>query len=203
MKWPGFSLPHKGGDVMDRIQKIFRQSIAVKEDTLNQNLEKIRQAAGMLADAFHSGGKVLICGNGGSAADSQHIAAEFIGRFQKERKALAAVALTTDSSILTALANDYNFDIVFSRQIEGLGQPGDVLLGISTSGNSGNVVKAVETAGAVGMKTIALTGSGGGRLAQTADLCIAVPSAVTARVQESHLLVAHVICELVEEGYGA
>jgi len=185
---------------MGRIQEIFEESIAVKQATLQENRDKIAQVSRLILAAFEQGRSLLIFGNGGSAADSQHIAAEFIGRFQKERRALPAIALSTDTSILTALANDYNFDTVFSRQIEGLGRPGDVALGISTSGNSRNVVEAIRKAKDLGMRTIALTGQGGGNLAGLADLCLAVPSKVTARIQEAHLLVAHVICELVEDG---
>jgi len=185
---------------MGRIEEIFADSIAVKQATLSENRQKIEQAAEMISSAFEQGCKVLIFGNGGSAADSQHIAAEFIGRFQKERRALPAIALSTDTSILTALANDYHFDIVFSRQIEGLGQPGDIALGISTSGNSRNVVEAIARARQLGLKTIVLTGHGGGQLAGISDVCLAVPSTVTARIQESHLLMAHAVCELVEAG---
>lgn len=180
------------------IEKIFQESIAVKKQMLEANLELIQKTVEILTDALKAGHKILIFGNGGSAADSQHIAAEFIGRFQKERRALPAIALSTDTSILTALANDYSFDIVFSRQLEALGQEGDVAIGISTSGNSVNVVKAMEVAKSKGMKTVAWTGQGGGKLAETVDLCIAVPSKVTARIQETHITLAHAICELVE-----
>lgn len=186
---------------MNLIQEIVKQSIDVKRQAFDENDEKIEKVIELLVDALKSGKKLLICGNGGSAADSQHIAAEFIGRFKKERKALPAIALSTDTSILTSLSNDYNFDIIFSRQIEALGQEGDVLLGISTSGNSQNVVKAVEAAKQQGMTTVVLTGDGGGKLGEIADICIAVPSKITARIQESHITIAHVICELVENKF--
>nr|HPJ71622.1 SIS domain-containing protein [bacterium] len=147
------------------------------------------------------GGKVLVCGNGGSAADSQHIAAELIGRFRRERRALPAVALTVDTSILTSLSNDYSFDRVFSRQVEALGSPGDVLLLISTSGNSANLSAAAAAAEAKGLKVIALLGRDGGALAGKAGVEIIVPAADTARIQESQQLVYHIICDLVEAAF--
>ncbi|OGX05434.1 MAG: phosphoheptose isomerase [Omnitrophica WOR_2 bacterium GWA2_47_8] len=183
------------------MKKIFSESIKVKEKTLSDNLEAIVQAVKVITDSLKKNNKIIIFGNGGSAADSQHIAAEFIGRFQKERKALAAIALTTDTSILTALGNDYNFDIVFARQIEGLGQKGDVAIGLSTSGNSANVIKAVEKAKAMGIKTISLTGCKGGKLAPLTDIKLIVPSDITARIQESHICMFHAICELVEKNF--
>lgn len=158
----------------------------------------IEEAGILVRDALASGHKLLICGNGGSAADSQHIAAEIVGRFKKERVSLPALALTVDTSILTAVGNDYGFETVFSRQIEGLGQEGDVLIGISTSGNSRNVVRAVETAKKKGLLVISMTGEGG-RLDTMADISLAVPSRVTARIQEMHILMAHIICEIAEE----
>jgi len=187
--------------MQDAIKKIFSESIKVKEKTLSDNLEAIVQAVKVITDSLKKNNKIIIFGNGGSAADSQHIAAEFIGRFQKERKALAAIALTTDTSILTALGNDYNFDIVFARQIEGLGQKGDVAIGLSTSGNSANVIKAVEKAKAMGIKTISLTGCKGGKLAPLTDIKLIVPSDITARIQESHICMFHAICELVEKNF--
>ncbi len=182
----------------DRINSIFQESIRVKEETLKNNLKSVSDAVNTIVDSLKKGGKVLIFGNGGSAADSQHIAAEFIGRFQKERRSLAAIALTTDSSALTALGNDYGFDIIFARQIEGLGKPGDVALGISTSGNSPNVIAGINQAKKMGLKTITLTGCGGGKLAPLSDIGLIVPSKVTARIQESHICLYHAICELVE-----
>lgn len=183
-----------------RIQEIFRESIAVKEKTLADNLSAIESAVGEIIKSLRGGGKIIIFGNGGSAADSQHIAAEFIGRFQKERQALPALALTTDTSALTALGNDYSFDIVFARQIEALGKKGDIALGISTSGNSKNVIEAVNVARKKGIRTIGLLGAGGGKLAPLVDIQIVVPSKNTARIQESHICIFHSICELVEAG---
>lgn len=185
--------------MIQRVTDIFEESVKVKQETLNLNGPRIVEAVQMMLAVFRSGGKILFCGNGGSAADSQHIAAEFIGRFQKERRSLPAIALTTDSSILTALGNDYGYDVVFARQVEGLGRPGDLLVGISTSGNSRNVIEAVKKAQTMGIKTISLTGGTGGELAQLTDINLNVPSKVTARIQESHLCMEHVICDLVEE----
>lgn len=181
------------------IERIFRESIRVQEETLKNNSERIVQAVESIRALFAQNGKIFFFGNGGSAADSQHIAAEFIGRFKKERRALPAIALTTDTSILTALGNDYSFDIIFARQIEGLAQRGDLAFGISTSGNSTNVIEGIKQAKKMGLKTISLTGCGGGKLAPLTDISIIVPSAETARIQESHLCIAHTICELVEE----
>lgn len=183
------------------IEKIFKESIETKKEALAVNLEGIQQAVMIMTHALKSGGKILFFGNGGSAADSQHLAAEFIGRFQKERKALSAIALTTDTSILTALSNDYSFDKIFARQIEGLGRPGDVAFGISTSGNSKNVVEGIKQAKSMKLKTITLTGNDGGALAKLSDIGLVVPSKVTARVQESHLCIGHAICELVENQF--
>lgn len=159
----------------------------------------IEAAAARIAAAFRAGGKVLLCGNGGSAADCQHMAAEFVSRLvrDRDRPALPAIALTTDTSFLTAFTNDVGFDAVFSRQVEALGRRGDVLIGLSTSGNSSNVVRAIETARAAGMVTVGLTGQGG-RIASLVDVAIAVPSTDTQHVQETHLAIEHAICELVE-----
>lgn len=182
-----------------RVEQIFRESIEVKERCLADNAAKIVELARLMTECFRKGNKVLIFGNGGSAADSQHIAAELIGRFQKERRGLPAIALSADTSILTSLGNDYSFEIIFARQIEALGQNGDVALGISTSGHSANVIAAMRAAKKRGMNTVALTGQGGGKLAGEVDLCLAVPSKVTARIQEAHSVIAHAFCELVEE----
>lgn len=180
------------------MESIFRESIRVKEGTLRENGDKMIAVVGEIGKVFQEGGKVLFFGNGGSAADSQHIAAEFIGRFRKERRALPAIALTTDTSILTALGNDYGFDIIFARQIEGLAGPKDLAFGISTSGNSRNVIEGVKRARTMGLKTVSLTGCGGGELARLTDISLIVPSQNTARIQESHICLAHAICELVE-----
>jgi D-sedoheptulose 7-phosphate isomerase len=155
-------------------------------------------AAGAMVTALRSGGRILACGNGGSAADAQHFAAELVGRFERERAAMAAIALTTDTSILTALANDYDFTMVFARQVEALGRPGDVLLGVSTSGGSANVLAAFETAKAGGLTTVALTGRDGGAVGAAADIHINVPAASTARVQEVHRTLLHAVCALIE-----
>jgi len=183
------------------IENIFKESIRVKQDALAENKDKIVAVIKAVTSALKKNRKVILFGNGGSAADSQHIAAELIGRFQKERKALAAIALTTDTSILTALSNDYSADIIFARQIEGLGQKGDVAFGISTSGNSRNVIEGIKTAKRIGITTISLTGCGGGKLAKLTDISLIVPSKVTARIQESHICIAHAVCELVEDQF--
>ena len=161
-------------------------------------MPEVASAGLRVRTALEKGRKILICGNGGSAADSQHMAAEFVGRFVKERQSLPALALTVDTSLLTAVGNDYGFDCVFSRQVEGLGQEGDVLIAIYTSGNSANVVMAVKTAKEKGIYVIALTGENGGILAKESDLCLAVPSQVTARIQEMHIMIIHMICEIAE-----
>ena len=160
--------------------------------------EKLEKCAEIVEKALKEGHKVLFCGNGGSAADSQHLAAEFVGRFQKERKGLSAVALTVDTSILTAVANDYGYDTVFARQVQALGEAGDVLIGISTSGNSRNVLLAVEEAKTKGITSIGMTAEGGGKMAEECDICLAVPAKVTARAQEMHILMGHILCELVD-----
>jgi D-sedoheptulose 7-phosphate isomerase len=147
---------------------------------------------------LRGGGKILWCGNGGSAADAQHLAAELMGRFRRERRALPSVALTTDTSILTAIANDYGYETVFSRQVEALGNAGDLLVGISTSGNSGNVIAALKTARVQGLATVALTGAGGGKMAEFADYLFAVESRDTARIQEAHIFAGHMLCDWIE-----
>jgi D-sedoheptulose 7-phosphate isomerase len=161
--------------------------------------ESIAATVIMLADALGAGNKLLVMGNGGSAADAQHFAAEIIGRFKLERSALPAIALTTDSSVLTAIGNDYGFDAVFSRQVEGLGRPGDVVFGISTSGNSPNVLAALAKARELGCRTIALLGRDGGEIKAVADLPLIVPSKDTPRIQEGHLTIIHIICDLLEK----
>jgi D-sedoheptulose 7-phosphate isomerase len=184
-----------------RIQQQFFDSADLKYAAAEILTKPIADAANALIGCITGGGKVLACGNGGSAADAQHFAAEFVGRFERERPGLAAVALTTDTSILTAIGNDYNFNVVFAKQVQALGNPGDVLLAISTSGNSANVLAAVEAAHAKEMTVIALTGRGGGKmleqLAET-DVHICVPHDRTARIQEVHLLVVHCLCDAVD-----
>ena len=184
----------------DRAAAAFRES-ARNFEALAGQAESVAAAARMIVAALKGGGKAIFCGNGGSAADSQHLAAELMGRYLKDREPLAAVALTTDSSALTAIGNDYAFDEIFARQLRGLGRQGDVLVGISTSGNSRNVVAALETARARGIATIALTGSAGGAMREAADLCIAAPSSDTPRVQEMHIAIGHMICDLVERAF--
>ena len=159
---------------------------------------KIEQAALQMLAAINKGGKILWMGNGGSAADSQHLAAELIGRFKIERRAIASIALTTDSSILTCLSNDYDYSIIFSRQLEALCGANDVVIGITTSGNSANVIKGIKTAKEKGAFTIGLAGHEGGELANVADLCLTVPANVTARIQEGHIFIGHTMCELLE-----
>ncbi|HTI39470.1 MAG TPA: SIS domain-containing protein [Vicinamibacterales bacterium] len=174
-------------------------AIALHE-RVRQDLGPTLAAAAAMRDALAAGRKVLVFGNGGSASDAQHFAAELVGRFQRERRAMAAVALTTDTSILTALANDYSFEVVFTRQVEALGQPGDVALGITTSGGSPNVIAALRTARAQQMRTIALTGRDGGGAGAAADIHVNVPAQSTARVQEVHRTLMHIMCELIENG---
>lgn len=147
---------------------------------------------------LQSGGKILLAGNGGSAADSQHIAAEFVGRFKLEREALPAIALTTDTSLLTAVGNDYGFEMIFARQVSGLARAGDLFIGISTSGNSPNVLRALEVCRELGVSTVGLTGAGGGKMAALADVLLPVPSIETPRIQESHIMIGHLICDLVD-----
>ena len=159
---------------------------------------RVAEVAALLVDCIRAGGKVLLCGNGGSAADCQHVAGELVGRFLLERKGLPAVALTTDASVLTAIANDYGYEDIFRRQVEGIGREGDILLAYSTSGNAANCVRAVEGAKAMGIRTVALTGRGGGALADAADIALRAPTDVTARVQECHEMIGHALCTVVE-----
>lgn len=167
--------------------------------TLHGLLPSILQAGGWMTDTILGGAKILVCGNGGSAADAQHFAAELVGRFQKQRRAWPAIALTTDTSAITAIANDYSFDAIFSRQVEALGRPGDLLLGISTSGNSENVLSALRQATALGVKTVALLGKDGGRIGPVCDLPVTVPCEITAHVQEAHIFILHLWCAMIEE----
>jgi D-sedoheptulose 7-phosphate isomerase len=182
-----------------RIAAQIQESIEVKQHVIDDHIADLSDAAEILIGALRRGNRVLFFGNGGSAADSQHIAAELIGRFRRERDALPAIALTTDTSILTALANDYSYEVVFSRQVEALGREGDVAVGISTSGNSSNVLAALQTATARGMSTIGLTGNSGGAMKDLVDVCFCVPSTSTSHIQETHITVAHALCELIEQ----
>ena len=183
----------------DRIKEILLESIQVKEELLHNHVIQILEIAELAIECLKKNGKVLVFGNGGSASDSQHIAAELIGRFKKDRGALPAIALTTNTSVLTSLANDYGYDVVFARQIEALGSKNDIAIGISTSGKAKNVAAAIKQAKKMGIKTVALTGGDGGELAKLADLSLVVPSSVTARIQEAHITIGHIICELIEQ----
>lgn len=183
------------------VENEFAESIAAKESA-TRLAPDIARAAQLLNETLDKGGKILSCGNGGSAADAQHFSSELLGRFESERHSLPAVALTTDSSTLTAIANDYGFDEIFARQVSGLGNSGDVLLAISTSGNSGNVLAAIDAARAKGLRVVALTGRDGGRIGQAlgaGDIELRVPSERTARVQEVHLLIIHCLCLLIDQ----
>ena len=186
--------------IMDFIIKAFKESIRVKQAFFDdaERLMLVKTVAEYCIESLEQGGKILFCGNGGSAADAQHLAAELSGRFQYDRKPLYAEALHVNSSFMTAVANDYSFDVVYSRMVEAAGHRGDVLVALSTSGNSANVVNAVKQAKKQNMITIGLTGENGGKLAELCELCIRVPSGNTARIQEMHILIGHVICEKIE-----
>ncbi len=182
----------------DRIARLIKDSIDVKKSVESQSAN-IEFAAKAMILSLKNGGKVLVFGNGGSAADSQHFAAELVGRFKKERRALAAIALTVDTSALTAIANDYGYEASFARQVEALGRTGDIAFGISTSGNSKNVIAAIKKAREIGLKTIGLLGCGGGALRKECDISIVVGSSDTPRVQESHITIIHILCELIDD----
>ncbi|EHP84188.1 D-sedoheptulose 7-phosphate isomerase [Methanotorris formicicus] len=177
----------------------FEESAKVKLKFIEENEENLKKSIEIIVEALKNGKKILICGNGGSAADAQHFAAEIVGRFKLERKGFPAIALTTDTSILTAIGNDYGFERIFERQVEALGEYRDILVGISTSGNSENVIRAVNKAKEMGIYTIGLLGKDGGKLKDVVDLALIVPSNDTARIQECHLTIYHVICEEVEK----
>jgi D-sedoheptulose 7-phosphate isomerase len=184
-----------------RASQHFLDSIAVKQEAEKILPQQVARGIVAMTECLRAGGKVMACGNGGSAADAQHFAAELIGRFERERQELAAIALTTDTSILTAVGNDYSYDEIFSKQVRGLGKKGDILIGISTSGNSKNVVRAIEAAKKMGIKIIALTGNGGGKIASLLDaddIHLCAPSTRTARIQETHLVLLHAICDGVD-----
>jgi D-sedoheptulose 7-phosphate isomerase len=182
------------------IHSIIAASIAVKQEILADSAfqQKVQDITDAVIHAFQSGKKVMFCGNGGSAADAQHLAAEFSGRFYKNRRALPSDALHCNTSYLTAVANDYSYDDIYSRLVDGTMEKGDVLIGISTSGNSPNIVKAFETARSKGIVTVGFTGAGGGKMKDLSDYLLNVPSTVTPRIQESHILLGHIICELTE-----
>lgn len=187
--------------MQQKIQQIISASIAVKQQILSDEvlLNKIEKTVDTIVAAFNNGNKVLFCGNGGSAADAQHLAAEFSGRFYKNRKALPAEALHCNTSYLTAVANDYSYDVIYSRLVDGIGVKGDVLIGLSTSGNSTNILNAFDVAKQIGIASIAFTGETGGKMKDSSDILINVPSTDTPRIQESHIMIGHIICELVEE----
>lgn len=186
----------------DAIADMRRSATAISNALTDEYLERVRDACAMLRGCLLGGHKILVVGNGGSAADAQHIAAELLGRFKRERRALPAIALTTDSSMLTAWSNDYGFDTVFSRQLEGIGAPGDVLWGISTSGNSPNVVRAFETARRLGVKTLGLLGRDGGQLAPLSDCAVIAPLNDTDQIQTLHQLSYHAICAELDHAFG-
>jgi len=190
----------QGGSITGRS---LNEHLGVFQTVLNSGEETITSCANVLLETFNKGNKVLICGNGGSAADAQHIAAEFVGRYETERRALPAIALTTDTSALTALANDYDFERIFARQVEALAVEGDCLIAISTSGNSRNVIAAVMEARRKNCKIIGMTGAAGKKLASLCDACIMIPSERTARVQEAHITIAHIWCEMVDAAFPA
>jgi len=185
-------------EVQDKLVKIFYRSIEAKEAFLKSNLELVETVVLRLVLSLQSGGKVLLFGNGGSAADAQHLAAEFVNRFLYDRPALPAIALTTDSSVLTSISNDADYSQIFSRQIEALGKAGDVAIGISTSGNSPNVLLGLQKGKQMGLYTVAFSGGDGGKIKTAADVCFTVPCREVPRIQEVHITLGHAICELVE-----
>ncbi len=182
----------------DHIIKTFKESSRVKDTFINENLNKLVNVIDAIINALKAGNKILIFGNGGSAADAQHLAAEFVNRFLIERPPLPAIALTTDTSVITSIGNDYDFSEIFSKQIRAVGQPGDIAWGISTSGNSANVLKGLEMAKKLGLITIAFTGKDGGEIAKIVDFPLHVSSSNTARIQETHITAGHAICEMVD-----
>jgi D-sedoheptulose 7-phosphate isomerase len=186
------------GTINSYLESAIRESIEVKQAVLENMLGEIASAGRLIAETLRSGNKLLLFGNGGSAADAQHIAAEFIGHFERERRALPAIALTTDTSILTALTNDYSGEVIFARQVEALGQPGDLVLAYSTSGNSPNVLAGISAAQRKGLRVVGLTGEGGGKMAELCDLILRVPSRRTSRIQEAHITISHALSEVVE-----
>ena len=188
---------------MEQIKNIIRSSISVKEKVLENTslLKTVQQVAEKMVTALQKGNRIYFCGNGGSAADAQHLAAEFSGRFYTDRDALPAEALHCNTSYLTAVANDYSYDVVYARLIKGIAQKGDFLVGLSTSGNSTNIIKAFEVAREKSVTTVAFTGETGGKLKTISDFLINIPSTDTPRIQESHIMLGHIICQLVEEMY--
>ena len=186
-----------------KIQSIINESLTVKNQVMNDTrlISLVGDIVSLIVDRFRKGQHLYFCGNGGSAADAQHLAAEFSGRFYINRDALPAEALHCNTSYLTAVANDFSFDLIYSRLIKGIGKPGDILIGMSTSGNSENILKAFDTAREKGITTIGMTGEGGGKIKELSDYLIDIPSRNTPRIQEAHMLLGHIICQLVEELY--
>jgi D-sedoheptulose 7-phosphate isomerase len=191
----GFS----SSDAAAEVTRALEETVSLHERIAAEHVPAIVRMAGIIIDSYRSGRKLLICGNGGSAADAQHIAGELVGRFLKERTPLNCIALTVDTSVLTAIGNDYGFEEVFARQVRAHGAEGDILLAISTSGNSPNILRAVEEAHRLKMKAVALSGRDGGALSRVADLCVTVPSAACPRIQEAHGTIGHILCALVEK----
>jgi len=187
--------------MIDQVRERFEHSVRTTTATGERLAGRVAEAVGMVVACLRDGGGVYVFGNGGSAADAQHIAGELVGRFLRERPALRAQALTTDTSTLTSVANDYTFEQVFARQLAAVGRAGDVAVGLSTSGNSANVLAALRLARQMGLRTIALTGAGGGRCAELADILLDVPETLTPRIQEAHTVIYHVLCELVEAAF--
>lgn len=189
-------------DAKDRIEQHFRSSIQAKQETLDNSADTILRAGELLSSSLAAGKKILVCGNGGSAADAQHLSSELVNRFERNRRALPAIALTTDTSSLTSIGNDYSFDDIFVRQIAALGRAGDILIAISTSGNSGNILRAVEAAHRQKMQVVVLSGRDGGKLGQTladGDIEVRVAATSTARIQETHILIIHCWCDQIEQ----
>lgn len=186
-------------EIEEKIKRAYENSIKVKEQFFRENLTLIKETAEIIAKTLSEGGKVLIFGNGGSATDASHIAAEFVNRFKRERPGLPAIALNTDMAVITAIANDYDYSEIFAKQIKALGQKGDIAIAISTSGSSRNVIKAVEVSKKRGLKTIAFTSKKGEKLISRVDYAFAVPSEETPRIQETHITLGHILCELVED----
>jgi D-sedoheptulose 7-phosphate isomerase len=185
-------------ELLAGIEREIRESIAVKEQLVGVT-QLIADAARLIIASMRNGGKLIVFGNGGSAADAQHLSAELVGRYRQDRKAFPAIALTTDSSALTSISNDYGFETIFSRQLEALGKPGDVVVAISTSGNSPNVLQALATSKKLGIASIGLTGKSGGKLRSSVDVCLSVPSDSTPRIQEAHSLIIHILSGIVED----
>ncbi|MHC4139449.1 MAG: D-sedoheptulose-7-phosphate isomerase [Planctomycetota bacterium] len=181
------------------IESSLNESINIRAEILSSSVEPVVQIANILVEAFKAGHSLYLMGNGGSAADAQHISGELVGRFKKDRKPLPALALTTDTSVLTAIANDFGYDLCFERQVEAFVKAGDVVFSLSTSGNSASIVNATILARKMGAKTIAFTGKGGGRLKDHVDVCLEIPSADTARIQECHITIGHILCSIIEK----